>query len=343
MNFRNVCSRLIELATRWRAFAAAAVFELDPGRLTVLHDDPLDAVLQEHAPARLRERLPDRVRERVRAADAEVPVVDLSDKQRERDSEALAVGGVSGDGGVERQVRLHLRVLEVLIEELVDAHAAEVNAEELALAFDAPGDERLRDVLHRYRRRVHQREEDHVEVALGFLVQAPERVRILLRKPGDRGAGLLEVRVHRERRAVREDRGHLHRRADVPQAVLAGQFEVIVDGADADERVVVAVNVVQEAGPGQLLGTEPAALLCPLLEDRHVPAAPGQVSAEGHAVVTGTNDNRVVGGISHRPCPRIRQVLKAGSSLGSPVGRCTSGAAHPRRGAWPHACLTEAA
>jgi hypothetical protein len=78
-----------------------------------------------------------------------------------------------------------------------------------------------------------------------------------------------------------------------------GELQVAVDRRDSDQGVVVAVNVVQEAGTGELLGTQPTAFLCPLLEDRDVPAALGEIGAEGQTVVAGSDDHRIVGRIRH--------------------------------------------
>ena len=101
-----------------------------------------------------------------------------------------------------------------------------------------------------------------------------------------------------ERGAVVEDRSHLHLGLLVAEPVLL-ELEIAVDGRDSDQGVVVAVDVVQEAGPGELLGAEPTALLRPLLEDGDVPAALGEVGAEGQTVVAGSDDHRIVGRIRH--------------------------------------------
>jgi len=260
------------------------------------------------------------VGERVRAADADVPVVDLPHQQREGGRQALAVRAVAGERGVKREVRLDLVVLEVLVEELVDADAPEVDAQELGLVLHAPGDQRLGDVVHRQRRRVHQGHQDEVEVPLGLFDQAVKGVRVLLREARDRGAGLVEIGVDGQRGAVVEDRPHLHRRALVAKPVLV-QREVAVDRRDPDQGVVVAVDVVQEAGPGELLGAEAPALLRPLLEDGDVPAALGEIAAEGQAVVAGSDDYRVVGRIRHGASSHARPAR--GGPHASTVGKST--------------------
>jgi hypothetical protein len=98
--------------------------------------------------------------------------------------------------------------------------------------------------------------------------------------------------------AIAEDGTHLHRWADVSQAVLL-QTEVVVYRAHADQGVVVAVDVVEEAGFGQLLRGESAALLGTLLEDRDVPAALRQVRSQGHSIVAGPDNDGVIGGVRH--------------------------------------------
>ena len=199
---------------------------------------------------------------------------------------------------MEGEVGLHLVVLEVLVQEVVYAHAPQVDAEELGLIVDAPDHQRLRDVVQGDRGRIHQGQEDHVQVALGLLVELAERLGVLLGEAGDGGAGLVEVCVDGKGGAVGEDAAHLDRRAHVAQAVLR-ELQVVVDGADADQGVVVAVDVVEEAGPRELLRAEAAAFLAPLLEDGDVPAGLGEVGAEGHPVVTRADDYRVVGGVRH--------------------------------------------
>ncbi len=77
------------------------------------------------------------------------------------------------------------------------------------------------------------------------------------------------------------------------------ELQISVDGRDSDQGVVVAVDVVQEAWSGELLGAEPAALLRPLLEDGDVQATLCEVGAEGQAVVAGSDDHRIVGRIRH--------------------------------------------
>jgi hypothetical protein len=83
------------------------------------------------------------------------------------------------------------------------------------------------------------------------------------------------------------------------------KVQVVVDGTDAHQRVVVAVNVVQEAGLGELLGAEPAAFLCALLEDRDLPAAARQVGSEGHPVVASPDDHRVVDCVGQASSPPV--------------------------------------
>jgi len=277
---------------------AGAVLQLETHRLAVLDEDAIDSVLEEDAAAGVGEGLPEGVGEGMGAADTDVPVVDLPHQQREGGRQPAAIGAVTRERGVEGEVCLDLVVLEVLIEKLVDATAAEAGAQELGLLLHAPGDQRLGDVVHGQRRREHQGGEDEVEVALRLFDQATERVGVLLRETGDRGPGLVEIGVDGQRGVIAEDRAHLHRRPLVAEPVLV-ELQIAVDGRDPHQGVIVAVDVVQEARPGELLGAEPPALLRPLLEDGDVQPALGEVGAEGQTVVAGSDDHRVVGRIRH--------------------------------------------
>ena len=152
-------------------------------------------------------------------------------------------------------------VLEMVVEEFVDRLMAQMNAQVLALFLDAPGHQRLGDVLHRDRRRVHQRAQNQVAVAARFFVDRAKSVSILARKTRDRFAGLVEIGMHHQRGAVLKHARHLHRRLHVTKSMAAHQFEVVVNRADADQGVIIRVNVVQEARPRQFLGAECRRLL----------------------------------------------------------------------------------
>jgi hypothetical protein len=198
----------------------------------------------------------------------------------------------------EREMSLDLLVLEMLVEELVDGQAAEVDAQKLRFLLHAPRHQRLGDVVHGDRRRIHESQQNEIQIALGLLVEPTKRVGILGGEARNRRAGLVEVGVDGERGPVAEHRTHLDRWVDVAQSVLL-ELQVLVDRADPHERVVVAVDIVQEPRLRKLLGAEATPLLTPLLEDGYLPAAPGQVRAEGHAVVAGSDDDRIVGRVGH--------------------------------------------
>ena len=78
--------------------------------------------------------------------------------------------------------------------------------------------------------------------------------------------------MYGQRCAITEDAPHLHFRLDILQAMVV-QLQVVIHGTDADQRVVVGVNVMEEAGPRQLFRAEAAALFSALLEYRYIPAA----------------------------------------------------------------------
>ena len=116
----------------------ASVIQPDPGRATVLRHNAAHRRVQEHAAAGVNERLPQGVRKLVRPAHTDVPIVHLPHQQRERDRQSPAIRGVPGDGGLESQLRLHLVVLEVLVQELVDRHVSQMHAQELRLVSYLP-------------------------------------------------------------------------------------------------------------------------------------------------------------------------------------------------------------
>ena len=73
----------------------AAIFEADPDCFAVFDQDLLDPMIQENAPTGLRERLPQRMGERVGTANADMPVVDLAQQQRERNGQPSAISRVT--------------------------------------------------------------------------------------------------------------------------------------------------------------------------------------------------------------------------------------------------------
>jgi hypothetical protein len=246
----------------------ASIRQLDPDGAAVGDEDPLDVALDVHEPAVPYEVAPERVCEPVRAAEAELPVVDLADQQREADREPLGVGGIAADRRVEGEMRLDRVALEVPIEELCDRRAAQLRLEELRALVQAEGHQRLREVVDPHRWPVHERLEHQVHVAARLGLQAPEGVGVALGEARDRGMGALRVGVHAERLAVVKHARHLHLGAHVFEALL-GQFQVPERGRETDEGVVVGVHVVEEARQRQLLRAEPPALLAATLEHPH--------------------------------------------------------------------------
>ncbi len=123
--------------------------------------------------------------------------------------------------------------------------------------------------------------------------------------------------------AVLEDGAHLHRRPHVADAVVV-EVEVVVDGADTHQGVVVGMEVVEETGSRHLLGGQATALLASNLEDGDVPAGLGQVGGQGHAVVAGADDHGIVGGIRHLCSPSYwPETMVAPPCLGKRRGPAT--------------------
>jgi hypothetical protein len=85
--------------------------------------------------------------------------------------------------------------------------------------------------------------------------------------------------------------------------MVARQFKVIVNGADPYQSVIIRVNVVQEARPGQFLGAESAAFFDAFLEDPDAPSRLGKIGSERHSIVTRTYDDRIKSCIGHRKIP----------------------------------------
>src|ERR1039458_3157433 len=126
--------------------------------------------------------------ERVRTANADVPIVDLAQQQRERNRQPLAVGRIARERRVKREMRLDSIVLEMVVEEFVDRLMTQMNAQVFALFLDAPSYQRLGALLHRSRRRLHQRAQNQVAVTARFFVNRAKSVSILARKTRDRFA-----------------------------------------------------------------------------------------------------------------------------------------------------------
>src|SRR5271169_2039209 len=118
----------------------------------------------------------------MRPADTHVPVVDLAEQQWERNRETAAIGRVSRQRRMKREMSLDLLVLEMTIEKFVDGLMTQVHAQELALLLNAPRHQRLGDLLHRDRRRIHQRTQNQIAIAARFLVDGMESVSILARE-----------------------------------------------------------------------------------------------------------------------------------------------------------------
>ena len=203
-----------------------------------------------------------------------------------RNRETAAIGRVSRQPRMKREMRLDLLVLEMTVEKFVDGLMPQVHAQELALLLDPPRHQRLGDLLHRDRRRIHQRAQNQIAIAARFLVDGAERIGILAREARDRCAGLVEIGMHHQRGAVVEHARHLHRRLHVAQSMAAGQLEIVIDRADPDQRVIIRMNVVQETRPGQLLGAQAAAFFGALLENADAPSRLREIGGERQPVVT---------------------------------------------------------
>jgi hypothetical protein len=128
---------------------------------------------------------------------------------------------------------------------------------------------------------------------LGAPVPVAKRLGVAFGEARDIGDRLFAVAAEHQRRAVAMCLAELVARRDVGDAVF--EPEVPEPRRFGDVEMIDGMQVMIEAGRRGLLGHQAAAILQAAVDEQNAQTCFGEIAAEYQAVMTGTDDDAVVG------------------------------------------------
>ena len=228
----------------------------------------------------------ERKRQRHRAADRQREARDIGEDGGKHDAGA---GHVLGRDHV--HIRREQRA-DALVDEMLAHDAEEVVLRVREQLFCLGAAQPVDELLARHRRVVEQRHQQRPHLLAIGMPERPEGLGVLLRKAGERRAGLVEILVDDDAGAVAEDRRLLHRRLDIREAETM-KLEIIQQRAEPHPHEEIGVQIELEPGENALFGARAAADPAVALEHGDTQTGAGKIGGERQAVVTGSDNDAV--------------------------------------------------